>query len=125
MSLGAAEIARILHTPLRTIEHDLEEVRIWVRQETETENLRTLKQSVLTWGQMQKEMFTLYHRPTQPGETDLARKLGAMDYLIAINKQLDDLLLSPSAKELAEIRTEYLRVKSEYEYAKRNGLLSG
>ena len=123
MGLGATEIATNLRIPLRTIERDLEELKVWILQETDLEKMRSVKRSVLTWEQAQKEMWALYHRPAKPGEADLTRKLGAMGHIIAINRQLDDLLLRPPTKEVLEMRREFERMKAEYEFSKRNGLI--
>jgi len=125
MVLDAAEIARNTKTPLRTIQRHLEEIRVWITQQADAEKLRTLKQAILTWQLAQKEMWILYHRPTSPGESEPKRKLGAMGHIIAINRQLDDLLLRPPTSELLQIRTEFQRMSAEYESAKRNGFISG
>ena len=126
MGLGASEIAPLLHTPLRTVQRDVEELKIWVTQEAEVEQVRSFKQSLLTWTQAGKEMWALYGRPTRPGETsgvEVSRKLGAMAHIIAINREMDNLLFRPPTREIMEMRREYERMKSEYELAKRNGVI--
>jgi hypothetical protein len=101
----------------------VEELKIWVTQEVEVDQIRTLKQSLLTWQHAQKEMWALYYHPAKSGEAELSRKLGAMNHIIAINREMDDLLFRPPTKEVMEMRREYARMRAEFEFAKRNGLL--
>jgi hypothetical protein len=46
-----------------------------------------------------------------------------MSHIISINRELDDLLLLPPTKEVLEMRREFERMKEEYEFSKRNGIL--
>jgi hypothetical protein len=94
---STSEIARQLGVSDRTIERDFQEIRAKFHRINERDEVRSWALADAEYGEMWRECWVLFHRPTAEGENDRVNRLAVMDRLLRIKAQRDALAFGTQA----------------------------